>query len=65
MSRINRGLEALSSPHICNKKVSISDARNSLYQTEKLVTVTVYFRALQADISTSKAARKDCIAAIL
>jgi Na+/H+ antiporter NhaA len=46
MSRTNRGVETLSSPLFCNKKVSISNERSSLYQIEKLVTITVSFGAL-------------------
>jgi hypothetical protein len=66
MSRPNRGLETLSSPHLCNKKVSLSNARIGVhYQAKKLVAIAVSSELLQVGISKSKAARKDCIAALL
>jgi hypothetical protein len=42
----------------------VSNARTSVYQTEKSPTTTVFSQALSAGVSASKAAGKDCVAAL-
>ena len=42
----------------------VSNARTSVYQTEKSPTTTVFSQALSAGVSASKTSGKDCITAL-